>query len=492
MSLAQDLPLTRVRELVQQARPHVPADLAWELGIHVDTLAEALKESAAQLRGVEEEKRHLQERLNTEHQEYVELRASMDELLDLSELCETISSTFSVQDILAALMDLTARILECQGCGVFLWEESGELETVALRGSERLPEQVRAHWEDGIIDWVMREGRPVVMEDIDTLSRATGEASFAVIPLRVRGKHLGVYVLHCPKAKDDFTAGELDLLGVLANQAAIAIDNARLYTDLEEALRQLKESQSRILLSSKLAAVGELAGGVAHEVNNPLQIILSRVQLMLMQNQGAPRLGDGLRLIEANVKRISRIIRALLGFAGHNTRDEDWTALDLGQSLHQAYALVAHQLENHLIRTTITCEEGLPELVGNVGELEQVFINLLLNAQNAMPRGGELNITARRDGDRVEIRFADTGVGIEPEHLDRIFEPFYTTRAEEGGTGLGLAVSYGIVEVHQGTITVRSEPGAGATFIIRLPVTPPAGARPAAGAAPAAATGSGQ
>ncbi|MEW6756362.1 MAG: ATP-binding protein, partial [Candidatus Latescibacterota bacterium] len=405
-------------------------------------------------------------------QEYVELRASMDELLNLSELSETISSSFAVQDILSALMDLSGRFLACRGCGVFLWEEGGELQTVALRGSEGLPEQVRACWEDGIIDWVMREGRPVVMEDLDTLSRSTPEASFVVTPLRVRGKQLGVYALHCPKPKDDFTAGELDLLGVLANQAAIAIDNARLYTDLEEALRQLRESQSQILLSSKLAAVGELAGGVAHEVNNPLQIILSRVQLMLMQNQGAPRLVEGLRLIEANVKRISRIIRALLGFAGHNARNEDWTQFDLGQSLHQAHALVAHQLEKHLIRTTITCEEGLPPLLGNVGELEQVFINLLLNAQNAMPRGGELTITARRDGDGVEIRFADTGMGIEPEHLDRIFEPFYTTRAEEGGTGLGLAVSYGIIEVHQGTITVESEPGAGATFIVRLPFEP--------------------
>lgn len=472
--LVDELPLARIRELLDRVRQYLPAEVAWELGIYLDTLAEAFKENAARLRGIEEENRHLQERLKREHQEYLELRASMDELLNLSELSETISSSFDIGDILKSLMDLSARFLAYDSCGVFLLDpESQELQAVAMRGEERLKEQIQAQWEDGIIDWVLREGRPVVIEDMETVDQpGVAERSFVLIPLLVRGKQLGIYSLHCRKAKDDFTAGEIDLLGVLANQTAIALENSRLYTDLETAHRQLKESQRQVLLTSKLAAIGELAGGVAHEVNNPLQIILSRVQLMMLQNRDSAKTIEGLQVIENNVKRISRIIRALLGFAGHNVRDEDWVCFDLGQSLQQAYALVAHQLEQRLIETTIECEEGLPEMVGNVGELEQVFINLILNAHNAMPEGGQLRITARRDGDRVEIRFADTGVGIPPEHLDRIFEPFFTTRSEEGGTGLGLAISYGIIEMHQGTITVESEPGKGATFIIRLPLKP--------------------
>ncbi|MFA6107340.1 MAG: ATP-binding protein [Candidatus Latescibacterota bacterium] len=467
-----ELPLTRIRELLEQARPHLADGAAWELGIHVETLAEALKESAARLSGVEAENRHLQERLGREHQEYLALRASMDELLNLSELAETISSSFDVGDIIESLMDLSSRFVAYESCGVFLLDaEAQGLQTVGLRGQERLVEQVRAQWDDGIIDWVLREGRPVVIEDMETLDQpGVAEASFVTIPLRVRGKQLGIYSLRCRRAKDDFTAGEIDLLGVLANQTAVAIENSRLYTDLESAHHQLQDSQRQILLATKLAAIGELAGGVAHEVNNPLQIILSRVQLLLLQPAGPERVRDGLRLIESNVKRISRIIRALLGFAGHNVRDEDWVPFDLAQSLQQAHALVAHQLEQRLIRTRIECEEGLPRLVGNLGELEQVFINLILNALNAMPRGGDLRITARRIGEGVEIRFADTGVGIAREHLDRIFEPFFTTRSAEGGTGLGLAVSYGIVEAHQGTITVESEPGQGAVFIIRLPL----------------------
>ena len=475
--LVQELPLERIRELLEQLRGDAAVETAWELGIHVDTLAEALKESAVQRRSVEEENRHLQERLRHEHQEYVELRASMDELLNLSEISETISSSFDIEDILAALMDLSQRFVDYESCGVFLLDqEHDELHAVSLRGSEQLSGQVQTQWEDGIIDWVMREGHPVVIEDMETVAQPDiAEHSFVIIPLLVRSKQLGIYSLYCPKPKDDFTAGEIDLLGVLANQTAIAIDNARLYSDLEKALEQLKDSQSQILLSSKLAAIGELAGGVAHEVNNPLQIILSRVQLMKLQNRSADKVVDGLQLIEDNVKRISRIIRALLGFAGHHGRDEDWVSFDIGHSLRQAFALVAHQLEGRMIETDLECEEGIPELTGNVGELEQVFINLILNAQNAMPGGGKLTITVRRDNERVEIRFADSGVGIEAEHLERIFEPFYTTRADEGGTGLGLAVSYGIIEVHQGTITVESEPGQGATFIIRLPLEPQQG-----------------
>jgi signal transduction histidine kinase len=286
-----------------------------------------------------------------------------------------------------------------------------------------------------------------------------------------RGKQVGVYALYCSRAKDEFTAGEIDLLGVLASQATIAIENSRLYTDLEATHTQLKDSQHQIMLSAKFAAIGELAGGVAHEVNNPLQIILSRVQLMTLQNKDDAKVVKGLNLIEHNVKRISRIIRALLGFAGHNAQESGWEEFDVAQALRQALALVGHQLEKGLIETSFECEPELPLLTGNIGELEQVFINLIINAQNAMADGGALNIEVRREGEQLEVRFADTGCGIAPKHLDRIFEPFYTTRADEGGTGLGLAISYRIVERHQGKLTVESTLGKGTTFFIRLPLS---------------------
>jgi len=467
------LPLARIRELLQQLKDDKEAEVGWELGLQVDVLAETYKESSARLRGLEEENRQLQERLARGQEENVALREPLDELLNLNEMFEAISSSFKIEDILIALMDLSRRIIDYESCGVFSCEEEdGELEPMALRGREDLlRERVENQRQEGVIHWVLREQRrPVVIDDMETVDRDGGEErNFVIIPLSVRGKQIGIYVLHC--RKQDFTAGEIDMLGVLANQTAVAIENARLYTDIAHAHEQLQESQRQLLISAKQAAIGELAGGVAHEVNNPLQIILSRVQLMYVQQRGNEKVMDGLQLIESNVKRISRIIRALLGFA-RNSSDVEWGAFNVVLALQQACALVKHQLDSRLIEVSLDCGEDIPEMVGNIGELEQVFINLIINAQNAMPKGGRLDISAHRHGETAELRFTDTGVGIAAEYLDRIFEPFFTTRADEGGTGLGLAVSYRIIELHQGTLTVESMPGEGTSFIIRLPLRP--------------------
>jgi signal transduction histidine kinase len=470
-----DFPVERLDQLVQGLKDSQAPEEGWEMGIHIGTLVEGLKEYAVRVQALEEENKQFQERLTHRHEEYLQLRESMRELLDLHELTEAISSSFNIEDILGSLMELSGRFVDYRSCGVFSLDQEGlRLEPMAGRGEEQLLHQrVQAQWDDGIIDWVLRERRPVVIEDIETLARADQrEHSFVFIPLLVVGKQIGLYALHCSKGKDEFTFGELELLGVLANQAAVAIENSRLYTELETAHDRLKESQRQLLLADRQAAIGELAGGVAHEVNNPLQIILSRVQLMVIQNKENERILNGLGLIENNVKRISRIIRALLGFARHSAAEGEWGRLELPPLVHQACELVKHQLDTNRIEIEIDCPDDLPPIEGNTGELEQVFINLILNAQNAMPDGGRLQLEARYDQhqDQVELRFIDTGCGIDPEHLDRIFEPFFTTRGESGGTGLGLAVSYGIVEMHKGRLTVESTVDKGTIFTISLPV----------------------
>jgi signal transduction histidine kinase len=465
----------RARQLLQRLAG-VDADAAWELGLHLDSLTESEKELQVRIGALEETNRQLQEKLASGHKEYAQLRASMDELLNLHELSEAISTSFDVNDILEQLMSLSHRVVAHDGAGVFsLEEEEARLEALFLRGDgEILEERVRTQWDDGIVDWVLREGRPIVIDDLESSAGQT----FVFVPLRVRGKKFGLYVLHCRKPKDDFTQSELEMLGVLANQAAAAMENSRLYNDVEAAHQRLQQQQRQLLLSAKQAAVGELAGGVAHEVNNPLQIILSRVQLMVAQQRRSgdedAKLLEGLALIENNVKRISHIIRALLGFATHNAADMDGLPFSVAGALRQACALTQHQFDQRLIAIHLDIDDDLPDVMGSVGEIEQVFINLLLNAENAIgPEGGNLQIGAHVVDGQVEMRFQDDGPGILPEFTDRIFEPFFTTKADSGGTGLGLAVSYRIIENHGGTITVESEPGAGACFIIRLPVADP-------------------
>ena len=235
--------------------------------------------------------------------------------------------------------------------------------------------------------------------------------------------------------------------------------------------QKLKISQDQLVQSGKMAAVGQLAAGVAHEVNNPLQIILSRVQLLMMRYRDEERLGRDLQLIESNVKRISRIIRGLLDFARHNSGEEDaWQEIDLAYLVTQTSNLMQHLMEKAGIEVHIQVSDGAPPRVyGNVGEMEQVFLNLLINAQQAMPDGGTITIELRSGDGGVIARVRDTGEGISKAHLPHVFDPFFTTRQERGGTGLGLAIIRGIIEKHNGEIVVESQEGKGAVFTVHLP-----------------------
>lgn len=262
-----------------------------------------------------------------------------------------------------------------------------------------------------------------------------------------------------------------DLLALLVQQNE-ALASAR--QERDNADRHLKASQAQLVQSGKMAAVGQLAAGVAHEVNNPLQIILSRVQLLMMRNRDNEPLVKDLQLIESNVKRISRIIRSLLDFARHNSgNDTEWQPIDVGHLAAQTVELMRHLAEKNGIELAAhNRAENIPMISGNVGEIEQVFLNLLINALQATPEGGCIDVYVETDADRVVAKIADTGKGIPPENISRIFEPFFTTRENQGGTGLGLAIISGILEKHKGTIAVESTVGKGTVFTLSFPAHP--------------------
>ena len=270
------------------------------------------------------------------------------------------------------------------------------------------------------------------------------------------------------RVEPDQMAAMLSDLVELANQQVEELEAVK--SERDNADRNLRASQAQLVQSGKMAAVGQLAAGVAHEVNNPLQIILSRVQLLMMRNQDLKPLVQDLQLIEANVKRISRIIRSLLIFARHNSGEEDWKLVEIMPLIGQTTELMRHLMDNAGIELTVTDETPhSPVLYGNVGEIEQIFLNLLINALQATPQNGRISICARTVDSDVVIRVSDTGKGISPENISRIFEPFFTTRENQGGTGLGLAIISGIVEKHRGTIEVESVLGEGTTFILTFP-----------------------
>ncbi len=232
------------------------------------------------------------------------------------------------------------------------------------------------------------------------------------------------------------------------------------------------ELEERVVQADKLSSVGLLAAGVAHEVNTPLAVISSYAQILAERFPGATSEGQLLAKMTEQTFRASEIVNSLLDFS--RTAGAEMVPCDLNRVLEDTLDLLAPQLRQagvsvrkHLL--------GTPGVLANRNKLQQVFLNLCLNARDAMPHGGNLEITSRRsvaaDGaDLVEVKVSDTGVGIEPERLGRIFDPFYTTKAPRRGTGLGLAVSYGIVQEHSGLLTVASEPGRGTTFTVTLPL----------------------
>jgi signal transduction histidine kinase len=211
-----------------------------------------------------------------------------------------------------------------------------------------------------------------------------------------------------------------------------------------------------------------LAAGVAHEVNTPLAVISTYAQMLAKQISGDDQKAKLLEKIAKQTFRASEIVNSLLNFS--RTSPTTFDEIDLGRIIRETLTLVEHQFKKSQIDMRVNIEEGLPCIKGNSGKLQQVFLNLFLNARDAMESGGMLSVRCWSDYDAVRIEVLDTGQGIAPEHLGRIYDPFFTTKAPKKGTGLGLSVTYGIVKEHGGSIEVESQPGAGTCFHLDFPL----------------------
>jgi len=233
------------------------------------------------------------------------------------------------------------------------------------------------------------------------------------------------------------------------------------------------ELETQLSQADKLTSIGLLAAGVAHEVNTPLAVISSYTQMLAKQLQGDPQKSGLLEKITRQTFRASEIVNNLLNFS--RTSGTEFTDIDINKVISDTLALLEHQFRTAKIQVHSELTTGISPIQGNSGRLQQVFLNLFLNAKDAMPGGGKLSV-ATNNGDLVSVRVSDTGSGIAPENIHRIYDPFFTTKAapREGqnrGTGLGLSVTYGIIQEHAGKIRVESNPGAGTTFALDFPLS---------------------
>src|SRR5574340_614194 len=312
-----------------------------------------------------------------------------------------------------------------------------------------------------------------------------------VFPLRYRAASVGALEL-CTPVGGDLPRYDRSLLAVVASYMAGVVEHGRLRAEaieraqsLEETVHQLRQAEleagarlraqqtaeSRLVQAAKLVAVGEMAAGVAHELNNPLTTVSGFAELLLDETPAdAPYRAD-LEMVLHEAHRARSVVRRLLDFArqGETAR----ARADINEIVQDVLALMTHFIHTSGVQLELDLGAELPWIALDANQMKQVLLNLLHNALHAMPGGGRLQVATRlraRDGrDWVVVEVSDNGVGMEPPEIGRIFDPFYTTRAESGGTGLGLSVTYGIVTDHGGTSEVQSQRGIGSTFSVWLP-----------------------
>jgi signal transduction histidine kinase len=250
-------------------------------------------------------------------------------------------------------------------------------------------------------------------------------------------------------------------------------DLAQKQLDLEESFRRNREAQAQLSQSERLASLGTLAAGVAHELNQPLMLIRGYAQRLLSRkNEVGQKAREEIEIIEEETGRMMRIIRHLKDFSRRSTGEHQ--EVDINAIVRSSLALCSEQLRLHNIEITVDLDDPPPRVWGDPIQLTQVFVNLITNAREAIEEvgGGALVVqTCSTQAHSVEVSFADTGHGIEPEVLPRIFDPFFTTKAAGSGTGLGLSIALGLAQAHAGQITVDSQSGRGARFTVQLPAT---------------------
>jgi two-component system NtrC family sensor kinase len=250
----------------------------------------------------------------------------------------------------------------------------------------------------------------------------------------------------------------------LVGKSGDRIGRLILFDDVTQRIRL----EEQVFQNEKLTSLGLLAAGVAHEVNTPLAVISNYIQMLAKQlPSGDPRH----QLIEKVVKqtfRASEIVNNLLNFS--RTGATEFTEVNLNAVVEEVLTLVAHPFRTAQVHVTTNLQQELPAVLGSTNRLQQVFLNLFLNARDAMPSGGVVEIRTAAHNGSVEVEIIDSGAGIPRENLNRIFDPFFTTKSSGRGTGLGLSVSYGIVKEHAGKVDVRSTPGKGTSFRLEFPV----------------------
>jgi len=395
-----------------------------------------------------------------------------------------------LSDLLDFFVGVVADELEVDRISLMLLDEkTQEMWIVAARGlDEKVKEKVRMAVGTGIAGWVAREGKPVLVKDVVTDPRvktslhSTDATSFISapivlsIPILLQERVLGVINVTNRRSGKSFDEEDMAFLYSLAGQAAVAIERTIQYEELQEAHESLKAAQKNLLEAERVNALGLMAAGVAHDFNNLLTGMLGRVELLQkkVDTQGAdlPFIRSQLESLHKIVLQGAGTVRRIQEYS-RIRKDSPSESVDLNSVVDNSVELTTakwkDECETRGVRVDVRFERGrIPSIQGNAADLTQVVSNLIFNAVEAMPKGGELTLKTFQAGNTIGLEVSDTGDGMSTEVKEKLFQPFFTTK--DNGYGLGTSIIYGIVARHGGNIHVSSEEGMGTTFLFRLPV----------------------
>lgn len=400
------------------------------------------------------------------------------ELAALNEISRLTGQSLDLDQVLTATLNQTLLAMAGRAALVALIEEGGTKSAVLYR-HRGIPLQLaqafdRALWlpGQGVIGQVAQSGERVLATDLRNDPHLAvliphGLDVAACVPLSAQQGVTGMLAV-LSQGSGQWGEHSLQLLEAIGRQVGGAIENARLYTQVRQYAEDLSRSQAQLVQAEKLSAMGRLIIYISHELNNPLQAVQNCLHLVVHRSLSKEKSREFLNMAQAEVERLINIVQRMLDFSRPSGQEEN--AVDVHALLQDVLALSNKRLAQANVRVRRAFAPDLPRLRANEDQLKQVFLNLVLNAVDAMPNGGQLTLATRldRDGRWAFIDVQDEGVGLSAEAMKHMFEPFYTTKSQ--GTGVGLAISYGLIEQHGGDIQVQSQEGKGSCFSVKLPV----------------------
>lgn len=397
--------------------------------------------------------------------------ARMQALRPLFDITETFLVETRPERLVELILNAARGHLRCENAGFYQFDPDRKtLDLVAGMG-KTLPGE-KSDPDGGMVGRSDAQSRPLWVNangpgeaDLQLALGELGLSSALTAPMSRINVH-GVLFAGRDLEKPAFREVEWEMFLLLVRQATVAMENARLYEELREYVRRVEESQQALVRAEKMAAAGRLTASIAHEINNPLQAVQNCLHLATRSELTEKKQREYIDLANHELDRLMTTVQRMMDF--YRPGAVEMRQVDVAAIWRHVITLLDPQLQSRRIRVNTGFSSKLPLILAVGNQLEQVFLNLLLNAYDAMPAGGEVRVSARPVRDVVEILVHDTGPGVPEDIRGRIFEPFVSTK--DSGTGLGLSVSYGIVAAHGGSLDLVPDRGPGACFRVILPV----------------------